>query len=166
MAATLQAYINDSETILTLIANGDLEESLEDLREMESVLIEVDPEKEALVPRPEPDEDVLAEADRVLQAAESRIFEQYREKSSGTLVEALSTAKPETDVTVSGESGGQLPASAGGESVGNSPGEAAIDANGTPVDSEGTTPLEISEPAGSGTDVEANRTEAEQSDEE
>ncbi len=166
VAATLQAYINDSETILTLIANGDLEESLEDLREMESVLIEVDPEKEALVPRPEPDEDVLAEADRVLQAAESRIFEQYREKSSGTLVEALSTAKPETDVTVSGESGGQLPASAGGESVGNSPGEAAIDANGTPVDSEGTTPLEISEPAGSGTDVEANRTEAEQSDEE
>jgi len=45
VAATVQAFINDPETILTLIANGQLEDSLEDLREMESVLIDVDPEK-------------------------------------------------------------------------------------------------------------------------
>jgi flagellar protein FlaI len=37
-----------------LIANGRLEESLADRREMEGVLIDVDPEKEELVPRPEP----------------------------------------------------------------------------------------------------------------
>jgi archaeal flagellar protein FlaI len=53
VAATVQAFINDSETILTLIANGRLKESLADLREMESVLIDVDPETEALVPRPD-----------------------------------------------------------------------------------------------------------------
>ncbi len=35
--ASIQAFINDPDTILTLIANDQLELSLEDLREMESV---------------------------------------------------------------------------------------------------------------------------------
>jgi len=37
VAATIQAFINDPDTILTLVANDQLEHSLEDLREMESV---------------------------------------------------------------------------------------------------------------------------------
>ena len=37
VAATLQAFINDPESILGLIATDELERSLEDLREMESV---------------------------------------------------------------------------------------------------------------------------------
>ena len=166
VAATLQAYINDPETILTLIANGDLEESLEDLREMESVLIDVDSEKEALVPRPEPDEDVLAEADRILEAAESRIFEQYRGQSPGSLTEALPEAKPETDVTASGGSDGQILASVCDESLGDSPGEPVVDVDGDPVGS-GEAPLaETSESAESGAGVGANRTETEQLEEE
>src|SRR5699024_9642485 len=52
-AATLQAFINDPDAILALIATDRLEASLDDLRGMESVLIDTDPAKEAMVPRPE-----------------------------------------------------------------------------------------------------------------
>ncbi len=166
VAATLQAYINDPETILTLIANGDLEESLEDLREMESVLIEVDPEKEALVPRPEPDEDVLLEAEQVLEEAESRIFEQYRGQPSGSLIQALSKAKPEKDVTVSEKSDRQILASVSDEPIADSTSEPAVDVNGNSTDSEEVAIVEASESSDFDTDVEANRTKTEQRDEE
>ena len=99
VAATLQAFINDPETILTMIANERLEESLAGLREMESVLIDVDPVKEALVPRPDPGSDVLAEAERILAEAEDRIFEEYRGKQAGSLTDALSRTKHTDDVT-------------------------------------------------------------------
>ena len=165
VAATLQAYINDSETILTLIANGDLEASLEDLREMESVLIDVDPEKEALVPRPEPSENVRAEAEQVLETAESRIFEQYRGQSSGSLLEALSKAKPEADVTVSEQSDRQILASVSDESVGTPPEEPAVGPNGDSIDAESEPITEPSEVVDSDTDVGATGTEAEQSEE-
>ncbi len=164
VAATLQAYINDSETILTLIANGDLEASLEDLREMESVLIDVDSKKEALVPRPEPSEDVLAEAEQVLETAESRIFEQYRGQSSGSLLEALSTAKPEADITVSTESDRQILAPVSDESVGPAPAEPAVGLNGDSIDAASEPITEPSEVVDSDTDVGATGTEAEQSE--
>ncbi|MFD1512232.1 type II/IV secretion system ATPase subunit [Halomarina rubra] len=69
VAATLQAFINDPDTILRLIANGDLEESLLDLQEMESVSIDIDPEKEEMVPRPDPTLEVLGEAEEILTQA-------------------------------------------------------------------------------------------------
>jgi flagellar protein FlaI len=99
VAATVQAYINDPETILTLMANDELASSLEDLREMESVLIDVDPEKEALVPRPTPADDVLAEAEAVLESAESRVFEEYHGRRAGSLVAALSEGSLDEDIT-------------------------------------------------------------------
>jgi flagellar protein FlaI len=99
VAATVQAFINDPETILTLIANEQLEESLADLREMESVLIDIDPDKEALVPRPEPGPDVRSEAEAVLETAEERILDDYRGREAADLVDALSTAVPAEDVT-------------------------------------------------------------------
>jgi len=90
VAATLQAFINDPDTILTLIANGDLEETLEDLREMESVQIDIDPEKEQMVPRPEPDEERLEEADGAIQEGES-MLEEYRGTEANDIVEALTS---------------------------------------------------------------------------
>ncbi|MFC7045636.1 ATPase, T2SS/T4P/T4SS family [Halobacteriaceae archaeon GCM10025711] len=78
VAATLQAFISDPDMVLTLIANDWLERSLEDLREMESVLIDVDPEKEFMVPRPDPPEDIYEETGEVLEEAEERLFDQYR----------------------------------------------------------------------------------------
>jgi flagellar protein FlaI len=79
VAATIQAFINDPDTILALIAKGQLLDSLEDLREMESVDIQVDPEKEALVPRPDPDDERLQEANQILDKAEDQLFEDYRQ---------------------------------------------------------------------------------------
>ncbi|SNZ13365.1 flagellar protein FlaI [Natronoarchaeum philippinense] len=101
VAATIQAFINDPETILTLIANGVLEESLEDLREMESVLIDVDPEKEELVPRPDPNEEGLNEVTDILERAEESILQEFKGKTPSGLASALdgveAAAEPELD---------------------------------------------------------------------
>jgi flagellar protein FlaI len=69
VAATAQAYINDPDTILTLVANDQLRDALDDLRGMESVLIDVDPDKEEMVPRPDPSDAVLAEAEGIIETA-------------------------------------------------------------------------------------------------
>jgi flagellar protein FlaI len=88
VAATLQAFINDPDTILTLIANDDLEETLEDLREMESVQIDIDPKKEQMVPRPEPDEERLDETRGVIEQGQS-MLDEYRGTEASDIVEAL-----------------------------------------------------------------------------
>jgi flagellar protein FlaI len=89
VAATLQAFINDPDTILGLIATGNLEASLEDLREMESVLIDIDPEKEKMVPRPEPNDRAYERAREILAEAEERLFEEYRDVEPGSISTAL-----------------------------------------------------------------------------
>ncbi|MFC6718537.1 ATPase, T2SS/T4P/T4SS family [Natrialbaceae archaeon GCM10025810] len=89
VAATVQAFINDPDTILTLIANGQLEESLEDLRKMESVLIDVDPEKEELVPRPAATNETYNLSMDILERAEESLFEEYRGRSPSGLSSAL-----------------------------------------------------------------------------
>ena len=101
VAATLQAFINDPETILSLIATGRLERSLEDLREMESVEIDIDPEKEAMVPRPEASNEMLEKTADVLEEAES-LLEEYR---TGEVAEGVAEAldiEPVGDVEVLG----------------------------------------------------------------
>ncbi|MFB6125121.1 MAG: type II/IV secretion system ATPase subunit [Halanaeroarchaeum sp.] len=99
VAATIQAYINDPETILTLIANDDLEAALADLREMESVLIDVDQEKESMVPRPDPDEETLALAREIIADSEEPILEEYRGKPAGEIATAL-TVDVDDDVVL------------------------------------------------------------------
>ncbi|RQG90283.1 secretion system protein E [Natrarchaeobius halalkaliphilus] len=89
VAATVQAFINDPDTILTLIANGQLEESLTDLREMESVLIDVDKEKEELVPRPSSTTETYNLSMDLLERAEESLFEEYRGQVPGGLASAL-----------------------------------------------------------------------------
>ncbi len=89
VAATVQAFINDQETILTLIANGQLENSLEDLREMESVLIDVDQEKEELVPRPDASTETFNLSMDILERAEESLFDEYRGKVPSGLASAL-----------------------------------------------------------------------------
>lgn len=90
VAATLQAFINDPETIIGLIANDELAESLEDLRSMESVLIDVEPETEALVPRPDPDEETAELARTILDRADEQLFADHRSPDS-SLEEALTS---------------------------------------------------------------------------
>jgi len=101
VAATVQAFINDPETIMAIISQDRLARSLEDLREMESVKIDIDSEKEELVPRPDPSAELLEETDRVLDQAEP-LLDQYRQVDTTDLVSALEgldegTADLETD---------------------------------------------------------------------
>ncbi len=89
VAATIQGFMNEPETILTLIATDRLAGSLADLREMESVAINVDPKKEALVPRPEPSEKTFEQAEQILERAEEELFDKYRDRKPRTLISAL-----------------------------------------------------------------------------
>ncbi len=97
VAATVQAFINDPETILAIISQDRLERSLEDLREMESVKINIDPEKEELVPRPEAPDEVIDQTEGVLERAEL-LFEQYRQVDTGDLISALEGMEETEDV--------------------------------------------------------------------
>ncbi|MFT4921791.1 MAG: flagellar protein FlaI [Haloarculaceae archaeon] len=103
VAATVQAFINDPETILSIIAADRLERSLEDLREMESVQIEVDPKKEELVPRPEPSEELLTETDDVLENADP-LLQRYRDMETSDILSALSGIEQTGDVQAATES--------------------------------------------------------------
>jgi flagellar protein FlaI len=100
VAATFQAFINDQETILTLMARDELERSLEDLREMESVLIDIEPEKEAMVPRPDPDDEMSSLAEDLLSEAEDELFPEYRDRDIDGLADALSGMADPEDVVV------------------------------------------------------------------
>jgi flagellar protein FlaI len=100
VAATVQAFINDPDTIMTLIANDQLERSLEDLREMESVQINVDEDKEEMVPRPDPGDEMRDEAQGILENADP-LFEQLRAEETSDIVSALTgMQQEEDDVTV------------------------------------------------------------------
>jgi len=102
VAATFQAFINDPETVLALMANDELERSLEDLREMESVLINVDRDKEELVPRPEPDAEAQAEVAEILDSAED-LFERFRGEVPDSVANALLEMAPARDVEARAE---------------------------------------------------------------
>jgi len=101
VAATIQAFINDPDTIMALISSDQLERSLEDLREMESVKIDIDPDKEEMVPRPDAPDEMRAETNEVLDQAEP-LFQQFRDKETSDIVSALTDSgvdEPESDIT-------------------------------------------------------------------
>jgi flagellar protein FlaI len=98
VAATFQAFINDQETILTLVARDELERSLEDLREMESVLIDIEPEKEAMVPRPSPDDEIGSLAEELLAEAAEELFPDYQDREIEGLESALRDLAPESEI--------------------------------------------------------------------
>ncbi|MDT3436406.1 type II/IV secretion system ATPase subunit [Haloarcula sp. 1CSR25-25] len=95
VAATIQAFINDPDTILTLIANDQLELSLEDLREMESVKIDIDPEKEEMVPRPDAPSEMVEETKQVLDNAQP-LFNTYKSRETPDIVSALMDGSEES----------------------------------------------------------------------
>jgi flagellar protein FlaI len=100
VAATFQAFINDQDSILALMANDRLETSLEDLREMESVLIDIDPERENMVPRPEPDDEGREEAEEILKRANEDLFPDYEGQDFGSVASALSEVEEADPVEV------------------------------------------------------------------
>ncbi|PSQ53277.1 secretion system protein [Halobacteriales archaeon SW_8_65_20] len=96
VAGAIQAFINDPDTILALMANGRLFETLDNLRDMESVEIDVDPEKEALVPRPNPDEAMIDETRAVMEKAEETLFPEYRDSLPDDVTEVLADVVPDS----------------------------------------------------------------------
>ena len=134
VAATLQAYINDPETILTLIANDTLEKSLETLREMESVLIDIDPDKEEMVPRPDPTTETEAAADWILEEARSGLLEGYRGREASGIASVLVTADNGSDADAAPaavEEVGSTDVAADGGREGDGGGRNGSEADGT-----------------------------------
>ncbi|WP_136717830.1 type II/IV secretion system ATPase subunit [Halorientalis salina] len=105
VAATIQAFINDPDTILTLIAHDALAESLEDLQEMESVVIDIDQKKEEMVPRPEADEQMVEETDDILDNARP-MFDRFKSTETPEIVKALGGIEIEDDVDPTEEEDG------------------------------------------------------------
>ncbi len=151
VAATVQAYINDPDTLLALIANGELEAALEDLREIESVLIDVDEETEEMVPRPDPDEAILETTGEILEQAESDLFPEYLGASAETLaellpgpegaepsVEAASSEQSETETADSESEAGEGGENEDDESSGASEGDGESNAANSSTTEEGT----------------------------
>ena len=169
VAATFQAFINDPDTILALMATDGLERSLADLREMESVLIDVDPETEAMVPRPDPGPDGREEAARILEAADDLLAE-YRGERPDSVADALLDVESAPDVEVEpddeAERDGErsaldesthAPSSPNGERVG----AASVDGTRVEADPDAETdPSDIGNDTGSGATGEDDRTEA------
>ena len=176
VAATVQAFINDEDTILALMANDGLERSLEDLREMESVLIDIDPEKEAMVPRPDPTEAELERCADILDRADTELLAEYRGESVPGIDTALTgmDAAPDVTASASADGGDDGPGAAGegDESVDLDDGslvdaDAGQDADGSDV-TPGTDGFDISfdnEPTDeSGADVDLSWDESETGD--
>ncbi|WP_345782041.1 type II/IV secretion system ATPase subunit [Natronococcus sp. A-GB1] len=82
VAATVQAFMNDPSTVLSLVANGELEARLPALRNLESVSIDVDPETEGRTARPKPSARTKRTAADVLERAEESLFERCRSGAS------------------------------------------------------------------------------------
>jgi type IV secretory pathway ATPase VirB11/archaellum biosynthesis ATPase len=122
VAATAQAFINDPDTILTLVANEQLEESLEDLREMESVHIDIDPKKEEMVPRPDPGEETYELAKGILAEAEDRLLDDYRGADADVdgLAVALAKSNQPTDAPANVETDSDAGPDLGADSAGRS----------------------------------------------
>jgi len=118
VAATLQAFINDPDTVLALIARDTLADKLEDLRSMESVLIDIDPEKERLVPRPDPDPGTLAEVQAVLEDAGRTLLPAYRELTPSPLIDALPNVEAATPIVAVAGGGDELEADGSGRADG------------------------------------------------
>jgi flagellar protein FlaI len=104
VAATIQAFINDPETVLALIANGHYVDTLPNLRKMESVSIDIDPEKEEMVPRPDPDEELLGYTAGIMERAEQDLFPEYRGDLDGDVAEVLADILPDGLVVRRGDS--------------------------------------------------------------
>ena len=65
---------------------------------MESVEIDIDPDKEEMVPRPEATEEMLAETGEILGNA-GPLFDRIQEEETSDIVSALTGMEEEDDIT-------------------------------------------------------------------
>ncbi|KAB1191159.1 MULTISPECIES: type II/IV secretion system ATPase subunit [Haloferax] len=128
VAATIQAFIADPDMVLALIASDRLERSLEDLRKMESVKIDIQPEKEALVPRPDPSEELYAYTQEILEDAAESLFPEYDDYEVTSLGDVFADAVAPTVIPLNPQlpaSDDEVPALPDGTDVTSSAGDGA-----------------------------------------
>jgi len=95
VAATIQAFIADQDSVLSLIAQDTLRDELSNLEKMESVSIDVSDEDEKVVPRPDPGADVRDTVSSVLSAHHD-LLEEYANTEPVSLETLLNRLKPAT----------------------------------------------------------------------
>lgn len=97
VAGTIQVFAADPDMVLALMAEGTLADRLEDLRKMETVDIDIAPEKEKLMPRPDPDEQIYDLTAEILSEAEERLFPEYEDHQPS--IQELEEVLPDTEET-------------------------------------------------------------------
>jgi len=102
VAATIQAFINEPDVVLDLIANDVLKESLDNLRQMESVAIEIDEEKEEMVPRPDAPDDIIEWATKTIETAKSTVLEGRRGANINKTLREILPDETVTEITKTG----------------------------------------------------------------
>jgi flagellar protein FlaI len=103
VAATIQAFITDPESVLRMVADETLEENLQNLRTMESVSIDIDQDDEEMVPRPTADGELRDEVDEVMEEAKEKIFSDMDGidmSSTKSLKDVLSGSNSDEDLTI------------------------------------------------------------------
>jgi len=151
VAATIQAFMSDQSSVLSLIAQDALRDELSNLEKMESVSIDVSDEDEEVVPRPDPSTDVKETVSSVLSTHHD-LLEEHANTDPVSLETLLNRLEPTTDI--GGDSGYELPDEAPQTGVG----EESIPQ--TP-DPEGTTVTPPETQAGAATTSEATEPDQE-----
>lgn len=93
VAAIFQGFMSSPDTILSLIADGKLEQHTAAIHQMKTIDIEVDPERESLIPRPRTPDNVDEFADEILRETQPLLVD-YEEKDvdfAQTMKEILNT---------------------------------------------------------------------------
>lgn len=99
VAGTIQAFMRDEEAILTLMVNEELGDYLQNFQNSSTLEIDVNPEREALVPRPDPSDKSLAQAESALSEATS-LLEEYEDRDIGasfTMIEDVGVVEADED---------------------------------------------------------------------
>lgn len=93
VAAIVQGFMSARETILALIADDKLEQQTAAIHRMKTIDIEVDPEKEALIPRPRTPENVREQAEQILADTEPLLvdYEGHDVDFASTVEEVLAS---------------------------------------------------------------------------
>lgn len=91
VAATLQAFMRQPEDVLTLIAEDRLKEHLDNLSSGGLIDIDIDESTEALVPRPTPSKEVVAEVSEILEETDDYL-EAYQGRATSFSDEPIRTA--------------------------------------------------------------------------
>ena len=102
VAGTIQGFMRDEDAILNLIAENELEDYLENLQNISTLDIDVDEEREALVPRPDPDDATLQQAEDVLQESDGLLSE-HQDYDLSTSFAALEEADQPSSGEVAAE---------------------------------------------------------------